>query len=324
EIKTLLKLRSINFAGAALSPQIGERLVKSGANIQSVYGSTETGVIMDTRIVNKSFLPNIPWNAMKLAIPESYVKWIEKNDFIDGAKELIIKKEAPILSNIKGNTEDGDYKVGDLLLETPKGSGFYILLGRVDDTIVHSTGEKTNPIPIEETIRLNQFVKQVVVVGFNRPFNCLLIELDYENIKMTPFLDVTKNIFDSIHQANNDCPSHSRIFDEMVYILPLEGKIIPRTLKNNVQRKKVETEFKEEIEMLYDNFVNAKLVSNNKSSSNNGWNEDSIKSIILDSLKLAIGDSFSLTEDGETSFFAIGLDSLSATKLRAILQKQFP
>ncbi|CAG8676807.1 1720_t:CDS:1, partial [Dentiscutata heterogama] len=50
----------------------------------------------------------------------------------------------------------------------------------------------------------------------------------------------------------------------------------------------------------------------------------SVKSILLDSLKSAIGDSFSLTDDDEASFFSIGLDSLSATKLRAILQKQFP
>ncbi|CAG8819703.1 21826_t:CDS:1, partial [Gigaspora margarita] len=320
EIKTLLKLRSIGYGGAALSPQIGKQLVQSGVIIQSVYGSTETGILMRTS-ENSS---NIPWNAMKLVIPESDIKWIERNDFLDDAKELVIKKGTPTLSNIKGNTEDGGYRVGDLFLETPKGSGFYLLLGRTDDTIVHSTGEKTNPIPIEDTIRLNQFVKQVVVVGFNRPFNCLLIELDYENIKMTPFLDVTKSIFDSIHQANNDCPSHSRIFDEMVYILPLEGKTIPRTIKNNVQRKKVEIELKEEIKMLYDNFENAKPVSNNKSFSNNQWNEDSVKSIILDSLKSAIGDSFSLTDDDEASFFSIGLDSLSATKLRVILQKQLP
>ncbi|KAF0407949.1 acetyl-CoA synthetase-like protein [Gigaspora margarita] len=322
EIKALLKLSSLYYAGAALSPQIGEKLVQSGVNLKSVYASTETGILMETS--KNSSSPNIPWNAMKLTIPESSIRWIERNDFLDGAKELVVKKGTPTLSNIKGNTENDDYRVGDLFIETPKGSGFYIILGRADDTIVHSTGEKTNPLPIEDTIRLNQFVKQVVVVGFNRPFNCLLIELDYENIKITPFLNVTKSIFDSIHQANNDCPSHSRIFDEMVYILPLEGKTLSRTLKNNVQRKKVEIEFKEEIEMLYDNFVNAKIVTNNKFFSNNQWNEDSVKSIILDSLKSAIGDSFSLTDDGETSFFFIGLDSLSATKLRAILQKQFP
>ncbi|RIB18058.1 male sterility protein [Gigaspora rosea] len=311
EIKTLLKLKFINYAGAALSSQIGEQLVQSGVNIQSAYGSTETGILMRTSIENSS---NIPWNAMKLSIPESDIKWIDRSDFLDDAKELVIKKGAPTLSNIKGNIEDGGYRIGDLFLETPKGSGFYLLLGRDDDTIIHSTGEKTNPIPIEDTIRLNQFVKQVVVVGFNRPFNCILIELNYENIKMTPFLNVTKSIFDSIHQANNDCPSHSRIFDEMVYILPLEGK----------QYLKVEIELKEEINMLYDNFENAKLISNNKSFSNNQWNEYSVKSIILDSLKSAIGDSFSLTDNDEVSFFSIGLDFLSATKLRAILQKQFP
>ncbi|CAG8585811.1 39686_t:CDS:2 [Gigaspora margarita] len=231
EIKALLKLSSLYYAGAALSPQID----------RSPYGTSKN-----------SSSPNIPWNAMKLTIPESSIRWIERNDFLDGAKELVVKKGTPTLSNIKGNTENGDYKVEGLFLETQK-----------------------------DTIRLNQFVKQVVVVGFNS----LLIELDYENIKMTPFLNVTK--------TNNDSPSLSRIFDEMVYILPLEGKTLSRTLKNNVQRKKVEIEFKEEIEMLYDNFS-------------------------------AIGDSFSLTDDGETSFFSIGLDSLSTTKLRAILQKQFP
>ncbi|RIB09771.1 male sterility protein [Gigaspora rosea] len=179
EIKTLLKLKSINYSGAALSPQIGEQLVQSGVNIQSAYGSTETGALMRTS-ENSS---NIPWNAIKLVIPESDINWIDRNDLLDDAKELVIKKGTPTLSNIKGNTEDGGYRIGDLFLETPKGS-----------------------------------------------------ELNYENIKMTPFLDITKNIFDSIHQANNDCPSHSRIFDEMVYILPLEGKTIPRTIKNNVQQ----------------------------------------------------------------------------------------
>ncbi|CAG8855505.1 14470_t:CDS:2, partial [Gigaspora margarita] len=79
-----------------------EQLVQSGVNIQSGYGSTETGVLMRTS-ENSS---NIPWNAMKLVIPESDIKWIDRNDFLDGAKELVVKKGAPTLSNIKGNTED--------------------------------------------------------------------------------------------------------------------------------------------------------------------------------------------------------------------------
>ncbi|CAG8590553.1 1859_t:CDS:1, partial [Scutellospora calospora] len=209
-----------------------------------------------------------------------------------------------------------------LFLETPKGFGFYILLGRVDDVFVHTTGEKTNPIQIENTIRLNKFVKQVAVVGHNKPLNCLLIELDFEIFKKAPLLSIMKSILDSIHQANNDCPSHSRIFDEMVYVLPIEGKILTRTMKNNIQRKKLEIEFKEEIEKLYNDFENIKFVPNEESISNDQLNEDFVKDTVLNSLKTCIGVSLSQITEYEASFFALGLDSLSATKLRAILQKQ--
>ncbi|CAG8701751.1 20999_t:CDS:1, partial [Cetraspora pellucida] len=320
EIKTLLNLKSIFYGGAALLPQIGEQLVQSGVKIKNSYGTTETGLLMMTP---ENLSSEIPWNALKLIIPESNIKWIERNDILDGAKELVIKKGSPNLANIEGNTDNGDYRISDLFLEIQKGSGYYLLLGRVDDTLIHSTGEKTNPLPIEETIRLNQYVKYAVVVGHNRPFNCLLIELNFDHLRNAPFLEVTKSIFDSVHQANIDCPSHSRIFDEMIYILPLEGKSLPKTVKNNIQRKKVEMEFKEEIEMLYDNFVNRKVILNEKSFSVDQWNEDSAKATILNSLKLAIGDSFLKVSEYKTSLFALGLDSLSATKLRAILQNKF-
>ncbi|CAG8812173.1 21875_t:CDS:1, partial [Cetraspora pellucida] len=321
EIKTLLNLKSIIYGGATLLPQVGEQLVKSGVKIQNSYGTSETGSPL---MITPENLPRgIPWNALKLIIPESNIKWIERNDILDGAKELVVKKGSPILANIEGNTDNGDYRISDLFLETQKGSGYYLLLGRVDDILIHTTGEKTNPLPIEETIRLNQYVKHAVVVGHNRPFNCLLIELNFDHLKNAPFLEITKSIFDSVHQANIDCPSHSRIFDEMIYILSLEGKSLPKTVKNNIQRKKVEIEFKEEIEMLYDNFINRKVILNKKSFSDDQWNEDSVKSTILNSLKLAIGDSFLKVSEYETSLFALGLDSLSATKLRAILQNKF-
>ncbi|CAG8809724.1 22275_t:CDS:2, partial [Dentiscutata erythropus] len=236
EIKTLSNLRSVYYGGAALLPNVGEQLIQFGVKIQNTYGSSEIGTAMNSlKDSSSSNISNIPWNAMRFLIPESDMRLIERNDILDGAKELIIKKGTSTLANINGNTENGDYRVGDLFIETPKGSGYYLLLGRVDDTIVHTTGEKTNPVPIENTILLNQFIKHVVVIGHNRPLNCLLIELDFESIRKTPFFEITKSIFDSIHHANNDCPSHSRIFDEMVYILPFEGKLLSRTLKNNIQ-----------------------------------------------------------------------------------------
>ncbi|CAG8814959.1 18181_t:CDS:2, partial [Racocetra persica] len=128
---------------------------------------------------------------------------------------LLENRRNSILANIKETTDNGDYRVGDFFIEAKKGSGLYLLLGRVDDTLIHTTGEKTNPVPMENTICLNKFVRHAVVIGHNRPLNSLLIELDFDRLKNTPFLEITKSIFDSIHQANINCPSHSRIFDEM-------------------------------------------------------------------------------------------------------------
>jgi hypothetical protein len=38
-----------------------------------------------------------------------------------------------------------EYKTSDLVMEHPVHPGYYRVIGRVDDQIVLSTGEKTNP-----------------------------------------------------------------------------------------------------------------------------------------------------------------------------------
>ncbi|CAG8658525.1 992_t:CDS:2, partial [Scutellospora calospora] len=89
EIKILTKLRSVYYAGAALLPHVGEQLIKSGVKIISNYGTTEVGVIMSSLKDSSSpEFSKIPWNAMKFLIPKNYYKLIERNDIIDGAKEL--------------------------------------------------------------------------------------------------------------------------------------------------------------------------------------------------------------------------------------------
>ncbi|CAG8837362.1 20086_t:CDS:1, partial [Racocetra persica] len=114
EIKTLVNLKAIYYGGAALVHQVGEQLVQSGVKIRNSYGATEIGHFMMTP---ENLSPNIPWNAMKLIVPESDIIWIERNDILDGAKELVIKKNSSILANIKDN---GDYRVGDLFIEAKK------------------------------------------------------------------------------------------------------------------------------------------------------------------------------------------------------------
>ena len=40
------------------------------------------------------------------------------------------------------------YDTNDVLVPHPTDPGFYKLFGRADEQIMHSTGEKTNPVPL--------------------------------------------------------------------------------------------------------------------------------------------------------------------------------
>lgn len=75
-------------------------------------------------------------------------------------------------------TEDGFFATGDLgeLDE----DGFLTITGRKKDLIVTAGGKNVSPGPLEELIRANRIVDQVVLVGEQRPFIGALVSLDLE------------------------------------------------------------------------------------------------------------------------------------------------
>lgn len=56
---------------------------------------------------------------------------------------------------IETNRPDGSYATKDLFLRHPENEDWYKYIGRLDDTLVHILGEKTNPVPMELCIRGN-------------------------------------------------------------------------------------------------------------------------------------------------------------------------
>lgn len=59
--------------------------------------------------------------------------------------ELIIRPEWPTLA-VPPNRPDGCYGTNDMFVKHPTIPGAYKTAGRIDDTLVHVTGEKTNPV----------------------------------------------------------------------------------------------------------------------------------------------------------------------------------
>ncbi|KAJ7117635.1 hypothetical protein C8R44DRAFT_832337 [Mycena epipterygia] len=115
------------------------------------------------------------------------------------------------------------------------------LVGRIDDVIVHSSGEKTVPVPMEDIIMNDPQIKGVVIFGARHSQPGVLVEL----------FDVGIDSEDSFQEANEDAPAFSKIYKDMI-LFSKPNRHLPRSAgKWNVVRKAALAAYEIEIEQLY-------------------------------------------------------------------------
>ncbi|KAL1915819.1 uncharacterized protein VTP21DRAFT_6207 [Calcarisporiella thermophila] len=160
-------------------------------------------------------------------------RWIVHNDICEGARELVILRDNSMSAEVPINTPEGDYRNKDIFVER---NGYYHMLSRVDDTLVHTNGEKTNPVPMEMKLLENQLIQQAATIGHDRICTAALLQLDEGNVERRPYLEVLKEVELAVGATDKDTPRHSRILPEMIYILPLRGEMLPQSDKGSLQR----------------------------------------------------------------------------------------
>lgn len=125
--------------------ELGDRLVAAGVPLVSFYGATETGMLLNSK---RTFASDTAWNWVRAeGLIEQYLS-LEPQ----GADtfEVVVKPGWPAL--IMSNRPDGSYATKDLVQRHPVHKSWYKVIGRLDDTLTQTLGEKTNPIPIELAI----------------------------------------------------------------------------------------------------------------------------------------------------------------------------
>ncbi|KAJ7339755.1 hypothetical protein DFH08DRAFT_915701 [Mycena albidolilacea] len=234
-LKYLKTLDRIMFAGGPLPQRIGDDLVNQGLRLLTAYGATEFGSL-SCIIPYEDDIKEWAWFRVS---PLVKVRWAPQGGGTFECQILAWEHHTAVVDN----------------LDDVKGYARpTCVVGRLDEVIMHSSGEKTVPGPMQDIIMSSPDIIGAVMFGRERPQAGVLIETTPElqiDVHDATQLDELRNkIWPIIEEANENAPAFSRIFKEMILIASAD-KPLPRAGKGTVQFKAAISLYAPEIESLY-------------------------------------------------------------------------
>lgn len=313
------RLKAIIYCGGDLPKEIGDK-VASKIRLLCQYGASELGLVPSLLSANRSpgdwkycqFHPEIGWELRPVTenIHEFYM--------VRDPKKENLQPTFALFSDLN------EYRSRDLFVRhlASNKPDFWTWNARADDIIVFLTGEKTNPISMEQYLVAHESdVTAALVVGAQRFQAALLLETTHNVKKVSPAERAAciENIWPTIEEANKDAPAHARIAKSHVLLTSAEKPML-RAGKGTVQRSGTLSAYFNEIKDLY---VQAETVSPTFGAeikkSIGDLNEAALTRVVKDAVFSVTGlHQLKDTDD----FFALGIDSLQATLVLRDLKRQ--
>lgn len=307
DYSVLSKLKVLQPGGAMLNASMVRKLVQKGVNVKTTYGSTEIGPPFRS-------IPHSGDNPECYRLANLYPgnDKIKMEEVGNGLYECVVYNGFELAAELWDGPEDTTpYRTKDLFIQDPPGSGYFYLTGRQDDVLVHTTGENTNANPIEIDIkgRCKQ-IRRLVLLGHGRPCTSIFVEL-YDPNKFDP-----KGLWKALDEVNAIYPRHSNILSSMVHILS-SGESLPVTPKGNVKRREAEKIYQHVLDQLYTQISTQPGTRRARDGPPGAALAQVIRGLVSKVCNYPLGEH----HDG-TSFSELGVDSISAIKLRSALQKE--
>ncbi|KAI0265422.1 acetyl-CoA synthetase-like protein [Gloeopeniophorella convolvens] len=306
-VSYLKTTKAVMWGGGPLPKQVGDYLTSEGISIHSQYGCSECGV-MNTVLPSHS--RGDDWEYFTVSahcrpafLPEG-----------DGTFELVLI-DHDLHHPVKINTQvDGNdaYATSDLLVPHPTKAGLWKIYGRKDDQIMLSTGEKTNPGPLEGILAQDPHILSAVMFGRGKFQNGVLIDPKpqfafdpKDEVKLEAFRNL---IWPTVERLNEYAPQHSRLFKEMILVAS-PAKPFVYTAKMTARRQAILKDYDAEINALYENVeqnsqVDVPIPSEWSESSSLGY----VRQIVHKVMAGEVADS--------ADVFQHGCDSLQSTYIR--------
>ncbi|KAF9060301.1 acetyl-CoA synthetase-like protein [Rhodocollybia butyracea] len=305
-VDVLRKLKVLLFGGGPLSSTTGDSLVASGVPLRAVYGGTEFGSPATYDLDEN----HEDWGWFRY--PEAqHIRWIPQGD---GTHELQLLNSDTFRVAVDNLQDVSGYATSDLWTPHPTKPGLWKIVGRADDVIIHSSGEKTVPAPFEDRVGQSPLLRGVIMFGRERDQPGVLIEPSPENqvdIDDEAQVSTFRNkVWPVIEEGNKLLPAFSRIYKEMILVTS-HTKPLPRAGKGTVLRKAALKEYEREIDQIYE------IVESNTSSVEppTNWETTTLQEWLTTQVESLCHNSVGISDD----IFEHGFDSLGATVLRVRL-----
>ncbi|KAG6328546.1 hypothetical protein ID866_10543, partial [Astraeus odoratus] len=246
-VKKLTSFSYVAYGGGPLAQKTGDALVEAGVKLSSVYGSTECGPF--TTLVRTPEDAK-HWDWVRPG-PNTHIRWVPLGDGTFECQVLTSEKHQVSVENLP---DVRGYATSDIFVKHPTIEGLYKIVGRLDDVLVLSSGEKTVPGPMEAMIGTSRYVAGVCMFGRGRSQVGVLVEPKPEfavDVTDEKQVETFRNlIWPQVEEANRDAPNFSRIFKELILVTSHDKPML-RAGKGTVTKKATLKLYEPEIDALY-------------------------------------------------------------------------
>ncbi|KAL6717390.1 hypothetical protein ACLMJK_005305 [Lecanora helva] len=302
-LNVMKKCDRLVFSGSACPDDLGNDLVAKGVNVETLWGMTEIGAL------GHSF--NRPpgddaWDYVR--IPPAVERYVRMIPLGGDLFECVFLHGLPSLVVSNSNDPPGSFRSSDIFQKHPTLEAWKHI-GRLDDRLTLTNGEKVLPVSIENAIRMDSLVRDCCVFGTGKSVPGILVFRD-DSGKDLPDSDFIDAIWPTVQKANAKAESFSRISKETIVALSADADCA-KTGKGSMKRPQIYRDYSKEIDAMYDRLENA----------GTGTLQLGIADLerwILNALHETVGVQLSSVDD---DFFAAGINSLQAIQLRGLILK---